>query len=148
VRGVLLGGVALAALLTACDSGGGQPDDRFAGEPATTGVSATVTPTSAASSPDTATDSATATSEGTATTESSAVVRVFDQEAMQDAVLGILTDSYRLDEVSRVRCPGGRPVERGSTFDCTAQIGGERQRVPITVKSEQGDYEVGLPEPR
>jgi hypothetical protein len=149
VRGVLLGGVALAALLTGCDDGGQQ--DEVSAPPPSTGpttsppasstVDATATSVPAASSGSTTGDTA------TSTTETSPVVRVFDRQAMQEAVLGILTDSYRLDEVSDVRCPAGQSVEPGATFDCTVEVGGEQQSVPITVTSEQGDYEVGLPEP-
>lgn len=149
MRGVLLGAVALAALLTSCDDGGQQ--DEVSAPPPSTGpttsppASSTVdaTATSASTVPPGSTTGDTSAS----TTETSPVVRVFDRQAMQEAVLGILTDSYQLEDVGDVRCPAGQPVETGSTFDCTVTVGGEQRRVPITVKSEQGDYEVGLPEP-
>jgi hypothetical protein len=44
-----------------------------------------------------------------------------------------------------VTCPSGKRVDVGSTFECTVQIGDDPKTVSITVTSEEGDYEVGMP---
>ncbi|MFD2395845.1 DUF4333 domain-containing protein [Prauserella oleivorans] len=74
------------------------------------------------------------------------VPRVFDARTMQASVARILTQSYRVEGVEAVSCPPRQPVEAGLTFDCTAVIAGEAQRVPITVLGRNDEYEVGYPE--
>jgi hypothetical protein len=71
---------------------------------------------------------------------------VFDEAIVQDSVHRVLTDDYGIDGVDVVICPAGQEVEVGAEFACTARIAGERKRIPITVETEQGRYEVGLPE--
>lgn len=71
--------------------------------------------------------------------------RVFDPRAMRDSVLRILTDSYQIEGVESVTCPPDQPVEADLEFDCTAEIDGSTRRVPITVKNDEGEYEVGYP---
>lgn len=121
-------------LASACDSGGegsGQPT----GAPATTSTpESTPDPTtlSRASAP--------------GASRVTPVPRVFDARAMQASVERILTQSYRIEDVESVTCPPRQPVRAGWTFDCTAVIAGEPARVPITVRGEDDQYEVGYPE--
>jgi hypothetical protein len=74
------------------------------------------------------------------------VTRVFDSEAMQKSVREILTEEYLVEDLRGVTCPSGKRVEVGNTFDCTVQIGEDPKTVSITVTSEKGDYQVGMPE--
>jgi uncharacterized protein DUF4333 len=69
----------------------------------------------------------------------------FDNSAVQRGVQTILTDSYGIDKVSNVSCPAGQEVKVGKTFDCTVTIDNQQRTVTITVKSDQGDYEVSQP---
>ncbi|WP_019813235.1 DUF4333 domain-containing protein [Saccharomonospora saliphila] len=80
------------------------------------------------------------------TTGPSPVSKVFDADTMRESVRSVLTGSYELDGVERVDCPSGRPVEAGTTFDCTAVVDGQTRRVPITVSDDDGRYEVGYPD--
>ena len=70
---------------------------------------------------------------------------VFSELSIQDGVHQVLSDDYKL-EVSSVNCPSGQPVRVGSTFDCTASIDGQPRRVPITVETADGQYQVGEPQ--
>lgn len=72
------------------------------------------------------------------------VTRVLDAGAVQDGVRDVLrTYGSPADSVT---CPPSQPVKAGTTFTCTAVIGGQRRKVTITVKDEDGKYEVGVPE--
>lgn len=72
--------------------------------------------------------------------------KVFDNAMMQTAVQKILNETYQVPGGAQtVSCPSGQEVKSGATFDCTATIGGKQQQVPITVTSDSGDYQVGLP---
>lgn len=71
---------------------------------------------------------------------------VFDSDEMESGVQGVLTEQYQIGGVEDVTCPGGQNVEVDNSFECTAVIGGEEHSVPITVTSEDGNYEVGTPE--
>ncbi len=71
---------------------------------------------------------------------------VFDNKAVQQGVEKILKDDYKLDNVSDVSCPSNKKVEVGSTFECTAKIDGDSKKIKITVKTEDGQYEVGQPD--
>lgn len=82
-----------------------------------------------------------------ARTGAAPVTKVFDEAAMRRSVRSMLTDSYDLSDVTSVTCPSEQPVEAGARFDCTAVVDGEPHRVPITVRDDDGRYEVGYPEP-
>jgi Domain of unknown function (DUF4333) len=71
--------------------------------------------------------------------------RVFDTQKVEQGVTGVLTDSYKL-KVSNVSCPSNEPVKTGTTFTCTATVDGAQKSVQITVKSDDGHYEVGQPQ--
>jgi Domain of unknown function (DUF4333) len=71
--------------------------------------------------------------------------KVFDQAKVQDGVKGILTSEYQIKDVGDVKCPSGQPVKQGTTFSCEVTIGGNTQKVTITVKNDAGLYEVSKP---
>ncbi|WP_020673493.1 DUF4333 domain-containing protein [Amycolatopsis nigrescens] len=73
------------------------------------------------------------------------VPKILDQSAVQDGVRQVLVQSFQLEEVETVGCPAGQAVEVGHVFDCTASIAGEEKTVTVTVKTAQGEYEVGAP---
>jgi len=45
-----------------------------------------------------------------------------------------------------VTCPADQEVKAGTTFDCSLQIDGQAKTVKITVKDDDGTYEVGVPQ--
>ena len=69
----------------------------------------------------------------------------FDAGAVQQGVQQILTDSYDIPGVESVTCPSGQAVEPGATFDCEATVEGSTLTVTVTVKDDDGTYEVGHP---
>lgn len=69
---------------------------------------------------------------------------VFDQAAVQDGVNRILTENYG-QNVSAVSCPEDQAVEAGATFTCQATIDGQQRPVQVTVRNDDGEYEVGQP---
>ena len=78
-------------------------------------------------------------------------VQVFDQAALEgpNGVEKILVNDYKVENIELVDCPADQEVEVDSTFECTVMIGGDYPKeltVPVTVTSEDGQYQVGLPE--
>nr|WP_232283678.1 DUF4333 domain-containing protein [Saccharomonospora cyanea] len=73
------------------------------------------------------------------------VPKALDGDAVEEAVRAVLAGSYGIADVERVRCPRRPAVREGATFDCTAVIAGESQRIPIEILDDEGRYEVGLP---
>lgn len=71
--------------------------------------------------------------------------KVFDNAEVQKGVVGILKDDYKISDVESATCPANREVKPNTTFECTVKIGGEEKTVKITVKTEDGEYEVGQP---
>jgi len=69
----------------------------------------------------------------------------FDESAVNRDVQGVLTDNYKIEGVESVNCPAGQEVAVNSSFDCDVTIGGKQQKVTLTVKSEDGHYEVSQP---
>ena len=114
-----------AMFVAACGSGNSVPP------PATT----TVTVGSAAPSKSAAAPS----------TTSSSPSRVFDSGAMADSVKKILTDSYKVADVTDVSCPSEQEVRDGAEFDCAVTVGGKSEKVTITPTDDTGDYQVGAP---
>jgi hypothetical protein len=71
--------------------------------------------------------------------------KVFDNSTVQTGIQQILHDDYKLP-VSSVTCTGTHPVKVGSTFSCTAVIGGQSKQVQVTVKTADGLYQVSQPQ--
>ncbi|MFT7834751.1 DUF4333 domain-containing protein [Saccharothrix sp. BKS2] len=71
--------------------------------------------------------------------------KVFDSAEVQKGVVTILTDVYKISDVESATCPADQEVKPNTTFECTAKIDGEDKTVKITVKTEDGEYEVGQP---
>jgi hypothetical protein len=77
--------------------------------------------------------------------------KVFDQAALQgdEGVKKILVDDYRLENIESVSCPADQEVKQGNKFECTVKQGGDDPKdltVQITVTSDDGQYQVALPE--
>lgn len=76
--------------------------------------------------------------------------KVFDEAALEgdDGVKKILVENYNVDaeEIGAIDCPAEQEVKQGNTFECTVTIGDEENTVKITVKDDDGQYEVGTPE--
>ncbi|WP_199442024.1 DUF4333 domain-containing protein [Umezawaea beigongshangensis] len=72
--------------------------------------------------------------------------KVFDTTSVQNGVVSILKNDYKIDDVESATCPAEQEVKPGATFECTAKVGGEDKKVKITVKTDDGEYEVGQPE--
>jgi hypothetical protein len=72
------------------------------------------------------------------------VSKVFDQAALQDGVQRVLAQNYNLD-VSAVQCDEGIRVAEGTSFECQATVDGAPVKVPVTITSSDGAYEVGRP---
>jgi hypothetical protein len=70
---------------------------------------------------------------------------VFDEKAVADGVTKVLTGDFGLQNVTGVTCPANTPVKKDATFVCDATIDGDPSKVEITVKDDQGLYEVGRP---
>ena len=71
--------------------------------------------------------------------------KVFDTAKVEQGVTGVLTNDYKL-KASDVKCPDNQAVKAGSTFTCTVTVDGAQKNVQITVKSDDGHYEVGQPQ--
>ena len=71
--------------------------------------------------------------------------KVFDTAKVEQGVTGVLTNDYKL-KASDVKCPADQAVKAGSTFNCTVTVDGAQKNVQITVKSDDGHYEVGQPQ--
>jgi len=65
--------------------------------------------------------------------------------SVQDGVQKVLTDTYKVTDVSKVSCPSGQEVKNGGTFTCKATIAGKETDVKITITDDNGTYQVGRP---
>lgn len=77
--------------------------------------------------------------------------KVFDQSALQgdEGVKKILVNDYKVENIESVTCPADQEVKQGNKFQCTVKVGGEDPKeltVQITVTSDDGQYQVALPE--
>jgi hypothetical protein len=77
--------------------------------------------------------------------------KVFDQNALQgdEGVKKILVDDYKVPDIESVSCPADQEVKQGNKFECTVKVGGEDPKeltVQITVTSDDGQYQVALPQ--
>lgn len=68
---------------------------------------------------------------------------VFDDAAVASGVEQVLTDQgYAVEDAT---CPRGVQVEAGAKFTCQATVDGEPREVAITVRTDDGEYEVASP---
>ena len=67
------------------------------------------------------------------------------QDAAQQGVSKVLTESYGLSAVSDVSCPSGQKVEKDATFTCTVLVDGDQREVTVKFTDDDGTYEVGRP---
>ncbi len=77
--------------------------------------------------------------------------KVFDQSALQgeDGVKKILVNDYKVPNIQSVSCPADQEVKQGNKFQCTVKVGGNEPKdltVEITVTSNDGQYQVALPQ--
>lgn len=77
--------------------------------------------------------------------------KVFDQSALQgdDGVKKILVNDYKVQDIESVSCPADQEVKQGNKFECKVKVGGDDAKeltVKITVTSDDGQYQVALPE--
>lgn len=77
--------------------------------------------------------------------------KVFDQTALQgeEGVKKILVNDYKVENIESVTCPADQEVKQGNKFECKVKVGGEDPKeltVQITVTSDDGQYQVALPE--
>jgi Domain of unknown function (DUF4333) len=75
-------------------------------------------------------------------------VTVLDEEQLegQDGIKAVLVNDYKLADIESVDCPADQEVRKGNTFDCAVMAGGKDLTVEITITSDDGVYQVGLPE--
>lgn len=72
------------------------------------------------------------------------VRRVLDAGAVEEGVTRVLTDAYQ-EKVQSASCPANRELRPGNTFECVVRIDDQERTVPVTVKTEDGQYEVARP---
>ncbi len=73
------------------------------------------------------------------------VTKVFDASAVQNGVKTVLTNDYKLVDVSDPVCPANQKVTVNEKFTCTVTVDGEPKTVEVTVKTSDGAYEVAPP---
>ena len=75
--------------------------------------------------------------------------KVFDERQVSQGVTNVLTGApptgYGLSGVGDVSCPAGEQVKAGTSFQCTLKVSGADRTVTVTVKDDQGTYEVSPP---
>ena len=78
--------------------------------------------------------------------------KLFDEAALEGerGVMRVLIENYglRADEIQQVDCPADQKVEKGNTFTCVVELGGddpEAKVVGITVLDDDGAYQVDRP---
>lgn len=72
--------------------------------------------------------------------------RVLDGAALNSGVKSILENDYQI-AVDDVTCPPDEQAAVGNSFTCTVTTtDGQRKQVRITVKTTDGQYEVGQPQ--
>ncbi|MEV0296298.1 DUF4333 domain-containing protein [Nocardia sp. NPDC050710] len=78
-------------------------------------------------------------------TTAAAALENLDPMAVQRGVVQVLGESYGLEDVREVKCPGEQPVVVGTAFDCSAKVDGVKKTVTVTVTDRDGTYEVSRP---
>ncbi|SER70084.1 protein of unknown function [Lentzea xinjiangensis] len=71
--------------------------------------------------------------------------KIFDNTAVQNGIVQILKDEYKISDVGAATCGGENEVKPNTSFECKVQVGGKDKKVKIVVKTEDGEYEVGQP---
>jgi hypothetical protein len=71
--------------------------------------------------------------------------KIFDNTAVQNGIVQILKDEYKISDVGSATCTGENEVKPNTSFECKVQVGGKDKKVKIVVKTEDGEYEVGQP---
>jgi hypothetical protein len=71
--------------------------------------------------------------------------KIFDNTAVQNGIVQILKDEYKISDVGAATCTGENEVKPNTSFECKVQVGGKDKKVKIVVKTEDGEYEVGQP---
>ncbi|MEU7476140.1 DUF4333 domain-containing protein [Lentzea sp. NPDC042327] len=71
--------------------------------------------------------------------------KVFDNTSVQNGIVQILKDEYKISDVGSATCSGENEVKPNTSFECKVQVGGKDKKVKIVVKTEDGEYEVGQP---
>jgi hypothetical protein len=66
---------------------------------------------------------------------------MFDQESLERNVRRILVERYD-QRVETVSCPAEQQVVVGRSFECRINVAGEQRSVRITVRTEDGQFEV------
>jgi hypothetical protein len=72
--------------------------------------------------------------------------RVFVGPVLEEGVFDVLENLYHIKNIDSVHCPDDEEVRVGHKFSCVATINGVAREVIITVRSEDGEYEVSQPE--
>lgn len=68
-----------------------------------------------------------------------------DQNAAQDGVRQIVSESYGATNVSGVSCPADQKVKSGESFECSITVDGSFKKVTVTFIDDKGTYEVSRP---
>ena len=71
--------------------------------------------------------------------------KTLSQSAVEDGVKKVLSSDYSITNVDKVSCPSGESVSKGKTFTCDLSVGGQAQKVTITIIDDDGKYEVSRP---
>src|SRR6476469_2091990 len=77
--------------------------------------------------------------------------KVFDQSSLQgdEGVKKVLVNDYKVENIQSVSCPADQEVKSGNKFSCKVKVGGDDPKeltVQITVTSDDGQYQVALPQ--
>ncbi|GAA2677228.1 MULTISPECIES: DUF4333 domain-containing protein [Actinosynnema] len=70
--------------------------------------------------------------------------KVLDNTSVQNGIVQVLKDDYKLDAKS-ASCTGQHEVTPNTTFECDVKVGDADKKVKITIKTSDGEYEVGQP---
>lgn len=105
----------------------------------TTVVTQTVTPATATV---TVTADESSSGAGTLLTFDSAKVAA----GVKRLLIGAPPAGYGITGVTDTSCPNDRPVEAGTTFLCHATIDNASKSIKITVVTDAGKYQVGMPQ--
>ena len=64
-----------------------------------------------------------------------------------DGIRKYLAENYQLTDVGSVDCPPTPSLswDKGATFDCTVEVGGEQRTVEVSVLNESGGIQVSEP---
>ncbi|WP_436494220.1 DUF4333 domain-containing protein [Actinokineospora sp. HUAS TT18] len=72
-------------------------------------------------------------------------VKVYDKAVLESGVRSILVDKYNIENVDNVECPPRQEVRSGQGFKCVVDIDGSTKQVAVTIRTDDGEYEVAPP---